>query len=120
MGGKIKPTPEVEPQSDRFLSWKRRLNPPIHPSVPHSLSKPGCLAELTRDTDTVTTGVLWSPWEPSDESDLGAQKPQALGAVSQWMYEDGHTHTHVCFCEMWGLSIDFYYFYTDQTIFYIS
>ncbi len=30
-----------------------------------------------------------------------------------------HTHTHVCFCELWGLSIDFYYFYTDQTIFSI-
>lgn len=40
MGGKIKPTPGVKPQSDRFLSWKRRLNPPIHPSVPHSLIKP--------------------------------------------------------------------------------
>ncbi len=26
------------------------------------------------------------------------------------------TCTHVCFCELWGLSIDFYYFYTDQTI----
>ncbi len=23
-----------------------------------------------------------------------------------------HTHTHVCFCELWGLSIDFYYFYS--------
>ncbi len=25
----------------------------------------------------------------------------------------------VCFCELWGLPIDFYYFYTDQTIFSI-
>ncbi len=28
-------------------------------------------------------------------------------------------HTHVCFCELGGLSIDFYYFYTDQIIFSI-
>jgi len=32
-----------------------------------------------------------------------------------------HTHicTRVCFCELWVLSIDFYCFYTDQTIFSI-
>ncbi len=28
-----------------------------------------------------------------------------------------HTHTYVCFCKLWGLSIYFYYFNTDQTIF---
>ncbi len=30
-----------------------------------------------------------------------------------------HTHTHIFICELWGLSIDFYYLYTDQTILYI-
>ncbi len=28
-------------------------------------------------------------------------------------------HTHVFFCELWGPSVDFYYFYTDHTIFSI-
>ncbi len=30
-----------------------------------------------------------------------------------------HTRTHTRFCEMWGLSIDVYYFYTEQTLFSI-
>ncbi len=48
--------------------------------------------------------------------------------VERWaehLSQHTHTHTHrrtdthVCFCVLWGLFIDFYYCYTDQTVFSI-
>lgn len=98
MGGKIKPTPGVKLQSDRYSSRNGRLNPSRRPSAARSLDEPAAWLSCRG------TLVPWQQGFCGPHGNLvmrliqaiGAQKPKGLRTGSRWMQKDGHRqkHTH--------------------------
>ncbi len=82
--------------------------------TPHTNKKTNKHAYIHNNKQTINN--KWCFWQIKIATDVSQFYRYNSCQSRREPNTNTHTHTHVCFCELWGLSIDFYYFYTDQTI----